>query len=86
MPRDQRVAGSTPYTKVGGRVPAPAVYALNSDNTESLVNYASRGDYLVVEQVAPGYVLRRGGLKSTLYNDAFKVQGLDAQSPKPRQK
>jgi type IV secretion system protein VirB9 len=78
--------GALTYFRWSPGIPAPAVYALNSDNTESLVNYASRGDYLVVEQVAPGYVLRRGSLKSTLYNDAFKVQGLDAQSPKPRQK
>lgn len=74
------------YFRWAPTVPAPAVYALNTDGSESLVNYASRGDYLVVEQVAPAYVLRRGTLKSTLYNDAFKVQGLDAQSPKPRQK
>lgn len=78
--------GALTYLRWAPSISAPAVYALNTDNTESLVNYASRGDYLVIEQVAPAYVLRRGSLKSTLYNDAFKVQGLDAQSPKQRQK
>ncbi len=76
--------GISTYFKWSVSAPTPAVYALNADNSESIVNYASRGDYLVVEQVAPAYVLRRGNLKSTLYNDAYKVEGLDAQSPRPR--
>ncbi len=76
--------GNSTYFRWAPNVSTPAVYALNSDNTESLINYASRGDYLVVEQVARAFVLRRGDEKTTLYNDAYRPQGLDAQSPKPR--
>ena len=78
--------GISTYMKWATGVTAPAVYALNSDNTESIVNYASRGDYFVVEQVAPAFVLRRGELKTVLYNDTYAVQGLDSLSPKPRGK
>ncbi len=78
--------GISTYMKWATGVTAPAVYALNSDNTESIVNYASRGDYFVVEQVAPAFVLRRGELKTVLYNDTYVVQGLDSLSPKPRGK
>ncbi|MCR6659877.1 MAG: TrbG/VirB9 family P-type conjugative transfer protein [Asticcacaulis sp.] len=78
--------GISTYMKWATGVTAPAVYALNSDNTESIVNYASRGDYFVVEQVAPAFVLRRGDEKATLYNDTYAVQGLDSLSPKPRGK
>ncbi len=78
--------GISTYMKWAAGVSTPAVYALNSDNTESIVNYASRGDYFVVEQVAPGFVLRRGDLKTVLYNDTYAVQGLDSLSPKPRGK
>ncbi len=78
--------GISTYMKWAAGVSTPAVYALNSDNTESIVNYASRGDYFVVEQVAPGFVLRRGELKTVLYNDTYAVQGLDSLSPKPRGK
>ena len=78
--------GISTYMKWAAGISTPAVYALNSDNTESLVNYASRGDYFVVEQVAPGFVLRRGDLKTVLYNDTYTVQGLDSLSPKPRGK
>jgi len=38
----------------------------------------------VIEQVAKAFVLRRGKQSVTLYNDAYHVQGLDADSPKPR--
>jgi len=78
--------GISTYMKWAAGVTAPAVYALNSDNTESIVNYASRGDYFVIEQVAPGFVLRRGDLRTVLYNDTYAVQGLDSLSPKPRGK
>lgn len=78
--------GVLTYFRWAPNVPAPALYAINADNSESLVNYASRGDYLVVEQIAPAYVLRRGKLVSTLYNDAYRIQGQDGQSPKARPK
>jgi type IV secretion system protein VirB9 len=76
--------GTSTYFRWAPSVSTPAVYALNSDNTESIVNYASRGDYLVVEQVARAFVLRRGDQKTVLYNDSYRPQGLDALSPKPR--
>lgn len=76
--------GNSTYFRWAPSVSTPAVYALNSDNSESIVNYASRGDYLVIEQVARAFVLRRGDMKTVLYNDAYRPQGLDAQSPKPR--
>jgi type IV secretion system protein VirB9 len=78
--------GISTYMKWATGVTAPAVYALNADNSESIVNYASRGDYFVVEQVSPGFVLRRGDQKAVLYNDTYAVQGLDSLSPKPRGK
>ncbi len=78
--------GNSTYLHWVDGVSTPAVYALNSDNTESLVNYAARGDYIVVEQIAPAFVLRRGEQKAILYNDSYRLQGLDAQSPRPRGK
>ena len=76
--------GLSTYFRWSAGVSTPAVYALNNDNSESIVNYSARGDYLVVEQLARAYVLRRGNLRAVLYNDAYKVEGLDAQSPRPR--
>jgi len=65
-------------------VAAPAVYAVTSGNSESLINYASHGDYMVADVVARAFTLRRGDQTAVLYNDAFIVPSLDALSPQPR--
>jgi type IV secretion system protein VirB9 len=75
--------GASTYMKWADGTETPAVYAQNQDGSESIINYANRGDYLVIEQVAKAFVLRRGKDKVTLYNDAYHVEGLDALSPQP---
>jgi type IV secretion system protein VirB9 len=62
----------------------PAVYALGADKTETLVNFTSKGDYLVADQISPAFVLRRGNAVAVLYNDAYQTPALDAGSPQPR--
>ena len=62
----------------------PAVYAVAADKSESVASFTSRGDYLVVEQVAPAFILRRGNAVATLFNDAYQTPALDAASPQPR--
>lgn len=62
----------------------PAVFALAPDKSETPVSFTSQGDYLVVAQVAPAYVLRRGNAVAVLYNDAYQTPSLDAGSPQPR--
>lgn len=78
--------GMLTYLRWPAGAETPAVYALNGDGSESIVNYATRGDYMVIEQVARGFVLRQAEQRTVLYNDAFRVEGLDALSPKPRPK
>jgi len=75
--------GKSTYMRWAEGVPAPAIYAIGRDGSESLVNCATRGDYVVVELVAPAFTLRRGEHAATLYNDAFIVPRLDALSPQP---
>jgi len=67
-------------------VAAPAIYTLGPGKQESLVNYTMKGDYLVVDGVAPAYVLRRGPAVATLYDDAYQQPTLDAAAPQPRGK
>lgn len=65
-------------------VAAPAIYALGPGKQESVVNYTVKGDYLVVDGVAPAYVLRRGPAVATLYDEAYQQPALDAAAPQPR--
>ncbi len=62
----------------------PAVFAVAADKSETPVSFTSEGDYLVVAQVAPAFVLRRGNAVAVLYNDAYQTPSLDAGSPQPR--
>lgn len=64
----------------------PAVYAMTSDKSETLVSFTNKGDYLVADQVAPAFVLRRGSAVAVLYNDAYQGPTFDAASPQPREK
>ena len=62
----------------------PAVYVRSLDGAETVTNFTAEGDYLVVDQTAPAFVLRRGDAAAVLFNDAYPSGGLDAASPQPR--
>jgi type IV secretion system protein VirB9 len=62
---------------------APAIYTVGPDKKETVVNYAIKGDYVVVDGVAPRFILRRGGTVAVLYNDAYQQPTLDADAPRP---
>ena len=48
----------------------PAFFLVESDNSESLINYRMVGDYVVVEQVGPRFTLRRGVDVVCVFNEA----------------
>lgn len=75
--------GKSTYLKWSEGVAVPAIYAVAADQTETMVNYANRGDYLVVELVAKAFALRQGAHAAILYNEAFATPPRDAQSPQP---
>jgi type IV secretion system protein VirB9 len=76
--------GHSTWLRWADGVSAPAVYTLGANKSEQLVNYAMKGDYLVVDGVAPAFVLRRGTAVAVLYNDAYQQPKLDADAPQPR--
>jgi type IV secretion system protein VirB9 len=51
--------------------PVPAIFAVGGDGAENLVNYAVRGSYTVVEQLAPRFVLRNGASVATVLNQGY---------------
>jgi len=75
--------GKSTYFLWAKGISTPAIYVVGSDGKESLVNYSNHGEYVVVDLVGQAFVLRRGDLSAKLYNDAFVVPKLDAQSPQP---
>ena len=78
--------GRATYFRFAERATSPAVFVLEDKNGESIVNSATRGDYLVVDQVAKGFVLRQGDQVTRIFNEGFETQSVGPLSPRPRVK
>lgn len=64
----------------------PAIFALDTDGHEAVVNSHTRDGYVVVDRVAPGFVLRRGQEVTRVYNDGYRVEPPGPAAPTPRPK
>ena len=54
------------------------------DGGEAVVNSHMRDGYIVVDRIAPGFILRRGSEVTKVFNDGWKEQTASALAPKPR--
>jgi len=52
----------------------PAFFLTDSSGAESIINYRTRGDYIVVERVAPRFTLRYGQDIICVFNEHFPKQ------------
>ena len=59
----------------GARSALPAVFVLNADGSESLVNFSMHHGVMVIERIAHRFVLRRGKLVGYVVNKGFTVGG-----------
>nr|WP_210294247.1 TrbG/VirB9 family P-type conjugative transfer protein [Rhizobium sp. BK060] len=58
--------GKKTFFKFGQKV--PAVFAVNSDFTETLLNFRREGDYIVLDGTASQYTLRDGNQWTCIFN------------------
>lgn len=56
----------------------PAIYAVDPDGGESVVNSRERDGYVVIDRVARGFVLRRGSEVTRIFNDGFQIEEASA--------
>ena len=56
----------------------PAIYAVDPDGGEAVVNSRERDGYVVIDRVARGFVLRRGSEVTRIYNDGFRIDEASA--------
>ena len=76
--------GQSTYFKFAPGQDLPAIYAIDADGQEALVNSRMRDDYVVVDRVARGFVLRRGKETTTVENHGFAAPGTSTVAPQPR--
>lgn len=75
--------GKKTFFKFRGKI--PAIFAVNDDYSETLINYHKEGEYVVVDQTAPQYTLRDGQTWTCIFNlrkDDFGQTVVDADGPK----
>jgi len=56
----------------------PAIFAVDPDGGEAVVNTRERDGYVVVDRVTRGFVLRRGSEVTRIYNDGFRIEEASA--------
>ncbi len=78
--------GKATYFRFAATASVPAIFSITPDAGESIVNFAVRGPFVVVEQVAPQFVLRQGKDVTFIFNDAYAVPTPGADAPKQRPK
>lgn len=84
--------GKSTYFQFGADNDYPAIFSFDTARGdkdakgEAVVNFSLRDGYLVVDQVARGFILRRGTETTRVYNDAFHDPTPGPLSPRPRTK
>ena len=78
--------GQATYFAFGREEDLPAIFAVDPDGGEAVVNSHMRSGYIVVDRLASGFVLRRGSEVTKVFNDGWHAQQASALSPKLRPK
>jgi type IV secretion system protein VirB9 len=78
--------GQATYFRFAEGVSFPAIFAVEADRSEAVVNFHVHDGYLVVDRLARGFVLRRGKEETRIFNDGFHDAEPGPSSPQPRRK
>ncbi len=58
----------------------PAIFSVDSEGFESLINFRAAGSYIIVEKVAPQFTLRNGDQIVCVYNMNLYINGKEKQT------
>jgi type IV secretion system protein VirB9 len=62
----------------------PAIFTVDHDKGEAVVNSSIRGGYVVVEEISRGFTLRQGNDVTRIFNDGYREPQPGPLSPTPR--
>lgn len=72
MPSQVYDDGTLTYFEWPSSTPTPAVFAVSTGGSEAVVNFTMRGNLMVVERIAPLFILRNGGDETRVSNDGWR--------------
>ena len=75
--------GRFTYFRFPGKREVPAVFHVQGDGSEALVNTRMEGDLLVVDRVSRRLMLRAGSAVVGVWNEAFDVEGAPSIAEPP---
>lgn len=75
--------GRSTYFAFAPTAEYPAIFAVDPDRKEAVVNTATRDGYLVIDRLAAAFVLRQGAEVTRIVNDGYATLVTGPQSPKP---
>jgi type IV secretion system protein VirB9 len=75
--------GHATYFAFPATMEYPAIFAIDPDRKEAVVNSATRDGYVVVDRLAAAFVLRRGAEVTKVINDGYRAPGAQAGNPTP---
>ncbi|GAB4393791.1 MAG: P-type conjugative transfer protein VirB9 [Gammaproteobacteria bacterium] len=64
--------GKWTYVKFSPRQAQPAIYAVDDDNSVTLINYHQLKDYIVIQRLAKQFILRNGKQSVCLFNNNYR--------------
>lgn len=63
--------GQFTYFAFNDTVPTPAIFAVDSEKNETLVNFHKKGKYIVVQRLAGQFTLRHGDDVTCIFNKSY---------------
>lgn len=73
--------GMATYFTFRSQEDLPAIFAVEPDGQESVVNSHMKDGYIIIDRIARGFVLRRGSEVTKVFNDGYHSQQASALSP-----
>ena len=69
--------GEFTYFQFPSKIDTPAIFLVDDDKGESLLNYHVSGKYVVVQRLGKQFILRDGEKATCIFNDNFDGRGED---------
>lgn len=73
--------GEHTYFQFPDHIATPAIFAVDENGKEQIVNHHVKGNYVVVESLGKQFTLRRGSVFTCIYNKAFPKAKYGSDAP-----
>lgn len=67
--------GEFTYFQFAERMDTPAIFLVNNDGSESLINFHVSGKFVVVQRIGQQFILRDGNKATCIFNENFDGRG-----------